>query len=579
MKLFSFILQRKIILIALITLTITVGITVVIFYVGRLSFDLEDVSLEIIAPENIAAGEHLKFTIIYKNRTKVTLKNVQLTFHQPKYFEEESAEFKQWDIGNIAPSTEGTVEVRGRVFGALNSVKHTRVRLNFWPTGFNSPFEKWSSTDIIITSSPLVVDLEAPRELTSGQQIEYSLAWENESDNAFQNIEIRIQYPDGFEFFTASPSPDQENHIWRFSEIPSRAKGQITITGTLSGDLEEHKIVRAELGSLWDHQFVKYLELTASAQISTFPLIISQSINDESHYNANWAELLKIKIRYKNTADVGAKEAIIKCELGGEALDLSTLKIGRGFFDGTTKTITWSAAANPELRELLAGEEGEINFSVKIKESPPVSKFKDKNFAINFKSLIDSPTVPIPPGEERLVGVDKFEIKVNSGLTLTAKGFYQEEMVDIVNFGPIPPRVGDTTTYTIHWYLINLTNDLEGVVVEADIPDGVEWTGKFLPAEAFLKYNERTGRLIWDIKKLSANTGTLLPVKKVVFQVSITPSLPQVDQEVILVVNPQARAVDSFTGVDLSSVVESISTLLPDDPNIGAGGGIVVDKL
>lgn len=577
MKLFSFILQKRIILIALITLTVIVGIAVVILYIGRLSFDPDNVSLEIKAPEAAQAGQQLVFSIKYKNRTRVPLKSASLTFHSPKYFTEvEGAQLKQWDIGNIPPGGEGTLEVQGRIFGPENSIKYAQARLSFWPTGFNSPFEKWASTTVIITSLPLLVDLEAPREVTSGQQIEYTLDWENISDTAFENIEIRFQYPDGFEFLASSPSPSGENHIWKFIEIPSRSKGQIRIMGTLSGDLEEHKIVRAILGGIWDGQFVKYLETVSTSQISAFPLIITQLVGGEPYYNANWGQLLKVQIRYKNTADIGAKEAIIKCRLQGEALDFSTLSLGRGFFDAQTNTIIWSAAANPELMVLSAGEEGEVSFSVKLKELPPVTKFSDKNFTISLQALIDSPTVPIPPGEERIVGQDLLAIKVNSRISLAAIGFYQEETVDIVNSGPIPPQVGSATTYTIHWYLTNLTNDLEEVEVEADIPDGVSWTGKFLPADARLRYNERTGKLFWDVGELPANTGTLLPTKKAVFQLSVTPSLPQVGKEIILLENPRARAKDSFTGAEFSSWGKSITTSLPDDPSIGEKGGIVV---
>lgn len=579
-SLWSFILQKRVILIILISLTVIVGIAVVVFYIGRLAFSPEDVSFDIVAPKNVIAGQDLKFVIIYKNHTRVWLRDVYLIFHPPKYFEVgalHATPLQEWNIGNIAPGGEGSIEVQGKIFGSLNSVKYAHARLSFWPTGFNSPFEKWTSTTVFINLLPLTLDLDAPQEVTSGQELKYKLDWENVSDTAFKNIEIRLQYPEGFEFTTSSPLPSQENHTWKIPEISPRAKGSIKITGILKGDLEERKIVRAELGGVWDDQLVKYLEVSAATQISTFSLIISQLINGEDYYNANWGELLKFEIKYKNTADIGAKEAIIKCKLEGSPLDFSTLSPGRGSFDAQTNTIIWSASANPELKVLSPGEESKLSFSIKLKELPPVTKFSDKEFSISSQVLIDSPTIPIPPGKIRIVGTDELKIKVNSKLTLASKGFYQEETVDIVNFGPIPPKVGNTTTYTIHWYLTNLTNDLEEVVVEADILGSVNWQGLFLPANTSLTYNERTGKLLWDVGKLSANTGTLLPTKKVVFQLSVTPSLNQVGKEIILIERSCARAKDSFCDVDLSSWSEKISTSLPDDPSVGEKGGVVVD--
>ncbi|MFH1222839.1 MAG: hypothetical protein V1647_00675, partial [Pseudomonadota bacterium] len=48
----------------------------------------------------------------------------------------------------------------------------------------------------------------------------------------------------------------------------------------------------------------------------------------------------------------------------------------------------------------------------------------------------------------------EFVTKVSSKMELVQKGYYQDEVFG--NSGPVPPRVGEPTTYTIMWYVKNM---------------------------------------------------------------------------------------------------------------------------
>ncbi len=137
--------------------------------------------------------------------------------------------------------------------------------------------------------------------------------------------------------------------------------------------------------------------------------------------------------------------------------------------------------------------------------------------------------------------------------------------------------MGQATTYTIKWRLVNTANDLEDAEVKGYLPPHVDWTDKISPANADLKYNYQTGQVLWRIGSLPAATGILLPVKQVAFQVSITPGLAHLNSLVELIGQSIASGQDDFTGLELRSVGQDVDTGLPDDPTTKRKDGIVVE--
>jgi len=137
------------------------------------------------------------------------------------------------------------------------------------------------------------------------------------------------------------------------------------------------------------------------------------------------------------------------------------------------------------------------------------------------------------------------------------------------NSGPIPPKVGETTSYTIYWQVTNASNDAEDIRVEAVLPAHVTWLNKYKPASANLKYDTLNRKITWEIGRLPAGTGVITPVNYIAFQIGLTPSAPQINQVVELIKSSVIKGKDSFTNTNLESSDASINSDLPDDPTMG----------
>lgn len=548
-----------------------------LFWQGLNSFDKDKVSLRIEAAERVVSGEEINYLVKYQNQTRLDLTEIKLVFHYPSDsipLETENL-VQTIDLPDLRAGQTKQIELPVRIIGLQNEIKKAWAELNYQPKGISSFFTNQAEFSTTIISVPLILDFDLPARLVSGQSFDFSLKYLNQADVSFNKLQVRINYPSNFTFQSAEPQPLKEDRIWSLGNLMAREEGKIFIRGLIQGEEEESKSFEAQLGLFEEDKFTPMAETVSALQISLSPLSISQTVNRATDYIAQAGQSLTYLIDYKNTTNVGIRNVIITSKLEGRALDLTSLKLKEGSFDGESQTITWKASNLPALEFLGPHQQGQVTFSVKLKDPLPITNYTDKNFKITNTVKIDSSEAPLSLRDIQITGQSQSISKVASQLTIQAKGYYNDDLIP--NSGPIPPKVGQATSYTIKWRLINTANDLNQVKVEAYLPPHVQWKNKISPSNADLDYNSQTGRLIWQVGDLPAATGILLPVRQVAFQIAITPGLAHLGNLVELIGQTEAIAHDAFTDLNIESVSRIIDTNLPDDPNIERKDGIVVE--
>lgn len=568
-------LKRSLYRIGLILVVVFLIIAGLMIWRGLISFDKNKVKLEILGPERIVSGDEATYTVKYNNNTNVALQELKLVFYYPEgSLPLEGQDLTQTiDLDDLGKGKENQIEFKARIIGLKGSEKTARAKLSYQPSTISSRFENQAEFSTEIISVPLVLDFDLPERLVSGQSFTFALEYLNQAEVNFEDLRLQIEYPIGFNFQSSEPQPLEKDNLWSIGDLMAGEEGKIFINGIIDGQEGDIKSFQAKLGILKEGQFIPYTEAIEALQISVSPLFVSQAVNERTDYIAKAGEVLKYKIKYRNTTDIGIKNVIITAHLEGQALDLTSLKLEEGSFDN--QLIAWNAGNLPELEFLEPFEQGEIRFSVKIKDPLPIKNYADKNFIITNTVKIDSSEAPISLVNIQISGQSQLVTKIASQMTLDAKGYFNDDLIK--NSGPIPPKVGETTTYTIKWQLSNTSNDLKDVRVVASLPPHVKWMNKIEPASADLKYQSQTGQLVWSVGLLPAATGILLPVKQVAFQVAITPSLVHVGNLVELIGKSRATDEDSFTGLKLESSDKPIDTNLPDDLTISGRDGTVIE--
>ena len=538
---------------------------------GMNSFDKDKVDLTIEGPKRVVSGDEVRYIVKYENNARLKLENVKLIFHYPSDSVVSGNQdlVQSFELPDLNAKQNSKIELPVRIIGLKGETKEAWAELNYNPEGISSKFTNEAKFQTNIFSVPLAVSFSLPSELVNDQQFDFSLHYSNRSEVSFEDLWVKMDYPEGFEFESSSPLPEEDNKIWELGELVSKKEGRVIIRGKIKGSKGEVKQFKAMIGRKNNGEFVPIAETINSFQISSSPLAISQTLNGSTDYIAKSGSTLNYKINYQNTTDVSIKDVVISSKLEGEVLDFASFDSENGFLEQENKTVIWKASSLSELEYLEPNEKGEVEFSVKVKDSLPIENFTDRNFMIYNKTQIDSSNVPLALKDIEIKGVDELATKVASDLNISAQAYYNDDVLN--GSGPIPPEVGKKTVYTLKWRLLNSSNDLSSVKVESSLPSGVNWENEVFPSSADIKYNEASGKLVWNVGELSAGTGVLSPVKEISFQVSITPNSSQVGEFVKLLNTTKVTGYDNFIEKEINNSDNYLSTLLEDDSSVQKG--------
>jgi len=547
-------------------LTVVIGLEI-----KKMLFNQGSVTVSISGPQQASSGKLLTYEINYKNDNRVDMKNAVIQVMYPQSFKpENSTNFKEssptlgsFNLGMVKRKSQGKVILNGKNFSPKGALIYLRAKLIYQPAGFSGQFEVKSQLGIDVTSTPITLEIQAPQNIASGDKINYLATYQNNGDVPLNNLVIKMTYPDEFTFSNASPKAMENNNIWYLGNLAAHQSNKILISGKLEGSRSQVKTVKAQIGTLDKKEFISYNDETAETKIVSSPLTIAQTVNGLKTYNANAGDSLRFLIKYKNEGSVGLRNVIVKEKLDSPVLDYTSLSMSGGSFDSADKMITWKASDIPALKNLEPNQSGTIKFTIKVKNIFPVQGANDKNFIIASVAKIDSPDIPTPISMNKIISSNTMDIKVNSKLILGVQGYYDDH--NIPNSGPNPPKVDQETTYTLHWEVTNVSNDIINTKVESVLPTGATVTGKVFPDNARITYNSRNNSIIWNIGNLKAGTGILNSTAQASFQIKIKPAPNQIGRNPDLLSISTLTAKDVFTNETLKTTANSLNTGLLKD--------------
>jgi len=567
-------------------LGVIIGVTfvafVVVFFTGSASFAKKDVLISIQGPPHGDSGSEASYTVSYQNKTKVALHDAKIlvTFPDMSFVENASTQYGPYtqvrSVGDVPSGSQGSFEFKARIFGSKNQTLEVISKIRYRPESITSEFENEDDAEFLVDSVPLAVSLNLPQRAVVGQPYIFNIDYTNQSDAEFRDIWFSMLYPVGFNFQIASPTPSEGNGNWKIAYIAPHSSGSMSVSGILSGTNEESKIFGIKVGPKNEfNQIVEYANAQSSTPISQSILVVSQKINGGLPRSINAGDFLKWDIHYKNTTNVGINNAQISVQFRGNLLDFATLKMTRGYFDAQNNRLTWNASDIPQLALIDPSSEGNLSFSVNVKDPPPVFSVSDKDLIETVSVSITSPSSPntgtlsnVPIGN-----VDSLDLKLNSKISFVSKGLHFSGPFS--NSGAVPIKVGQKTTFTIVWQITNWSSDIIDVKIKAGLPSAVEWLGEVYPSGAPLSYDASSGQITWLPGLVGAGAGVVLPIEEVAFRVRITPSINQLRQTVTLINQALFSAQDTFTGRTYQTLSELVNTALRQDPGFPSNGGYV----
>jgi uncharacterized repeat protein (TIGR01451 family) len=543
--------------IVLAVLILTAALAAVGFWFWQQNpFSTGNVKLEILAPEEITMGEEITYIVKWKNVGEIELQNVSLIFEYPEGFLLPEGEVSRVTktVDDINPGQEVSARFVARIIGKENETKEAKAFLSYTPRNLSASFRSETSTTSKIIFVPLNFELDIPSRMESGQQFVVNLNYFSNVEYPLSDLQIQMEYPQGFEFKSAVPPPLGENE-WDIGLLNHANGDRISITGSLNGGVQETKLFKATIGTWKAGNFTVLKEVTKAIEITKPRLFISQMVNSSPEYAASAGDTLHYEVFFRNPTDRILENLFLIVTLDGRGFDLSSVRTSDGRFQEGDNSIVWEAQRVPKLRFLGRGEEGKVEFWVNVKENIETFGPQDKDLVLKSKVLLSEVS-------------EEFEIKVKSDIAIEQIAFFNDEVFG--NTGVNPPRIGQKNTYTITWRATNKYSDVQNARVKAKLPIGAELTGKIFPEDAGFTYDSGSREIVWEIGNMPAGTGESVG-PSVTFQIAFTPTTYHKGNVAELIGQAQITGEDLFVDQVVSASDDAVDTTLPDDPSVTDG--------
>jgi len=519
-------------------------------------YSKEILKLEILGREEVALAEEFEYTVKYKNNGTIRLEEPQLIFEYPKYsipVGEVSTRITKSsaDLGGaIYPGEEKTFHFKVRLLGKEGETRVAKASLSYRPKNLKARYESATTFTTQIKSVPLTFEFDLPSRVESGKEFRFRLNYFSNVNYPLSSLRVVAEYPPNFEFVESTPKALEKNE-WEIGLLNKAEGGRIEISGKLSGEVGEEKIFRAKLGSWWDGEFVLLKEAIKGIELIRPSLYIWQQINGNPQYVASPGDWLHYEIFFKNIGEDDLTSLFLVSKLEGEAFDFQTIKSDLGNFEPGDNSIIFDWRRIPRLQYLPPMEEAKVEFWINLKEELGTLK----NPALKNKIFLSQ-------------AKEEFITKVNSKLIVSQKGYFQDEIFG--NQGSLPPKVGETTTYTIIWQAKNYYNEIKNVKVKAVLPKEVQLTGKIFPEEEAKKFafDSQSREIVWEIGDLGTGQGVISPAPNISFQIVLTPSEAQRGQTPEIISQAQITGQDQWTREIIEATSPAVNTTLPDDSTI-----------
>ncbi|MBU0476610.1 DUF11 domain-containing protein [Patescibacteria group bacterium] len=546
----------------IIILTLGLGIIGAWYYQSNI-YSKEILKLEILGPDKANLLEEIEYIVKYKNNGNTRLEEPKLIFEYPKYsiVSEEKPTRQEIELEDIYPGEEKTVRFKGRLLGKEGESKTAKAWLAYQPKNLSARFEADTTFTTVINQVPLTFEFDLPSKIESGKDFSLRLNYFSNIDYPVSSLRCQIEYPSEFEFIQSTPRSLDKTE-WEIGLLNKAEGGRIEVLGKAKGGLGEQKIFRAKLGSWQGGDFILLKEASKGIEIVQPSLHILQQINNNPQYIASPGDSLHYEIFFKNTGKEILNNLFLINKLEGRIFDFNSIKSEQGGFKPGDNSIVFEWQKVPELQFLLPQEEGKVEFWVNLKSENGFSGPQDKNPVIKNKVYISQ-------------AQEEFTNRVSSRLEISQKGYFQDTIFG--NSGPIPPQVGESTTYTISWQVKNYYNNVRNVKIKAVLPQQVSLTGRIFPEDQSSKFafDSISREIVWEVGDLTAGQGVLSSSPNIAFQIAFTPSASQIGQAPDLISQAQVSGEDSWTEQILRTTSPAVNTTLPDDSTVSAEQGVV----
>lgn len=549
-----------------------------VFFDGANFISSKNLDIEVVGPISASAGEVVELGVTIQNNNNADLETSNLSIQYPEDSRDPDDQtkgltFNKVDLGVIKAGGEASRAVRMSLLGSTGEVKEVKLSVEYKVRGSNATFYKDKVYEITIGDAPVSISVESPSRVNSGENFTTKVKVTLNSSETLRNVIFKAEYPYGYTFDSSMPGAFN-NNIWGLGDLAPGSSKEISIKGRLIGENLDERTFRfyvgAGEGSTPSSDIKSILvstQETLSIEKPSISLGISFNGENVTTYVAPAGQTINTSIRFQNNLPEALLNPRLEARLSGNALNTaSVFPQNAGIYNPTSRRINWVLINSIEEFNLGPGESGQLSFIFSSMPETTISGSRDIGIQLILTGTSVATNQPVTVSESRT-------IRIGSKVNFSAQSLHS--IGPFNNGGPIPPKVGKETSYTIVWTIGNTYNALSEAKVTAKLGPGVKWRGAGNTFAESISHDEATNTVTWDLGDVSSGLGFSEPPRNTAFQVSITPTSAQTGSAPILVNSNLFSAYDTSLGKNISVSQPALTTRLPNDPAFIQGDDIV----
>jgi len=549
------------------------------YYIYHNASDSTALDFSVAGPEKVLAGEEFFATVEYKNFSRVSVKNARIEITYPENFvfldslPQASEKNSAWQINDLPVGASGSIKIKGKIVNGKGTNNILLAKMLYTPENFSSEFKKESSRAFLLEDIGLDFDFSYSSSVLAGEENEIAVKIKSQEKNFLSQFKITIDPSENLELISvATTAKEKESepalivektlpNSWNISGL-GKDEQELKIKYKINNKVTDNQDIVLRFENSDGDKSYSFLENRINVEVMksdlSLTLIANGSKNDQA---VKFGDKLNYSIVFANKGKTSMKDMVIMAVLEGDLLDWSSLNDeNKGGEKGNS--IFWTKEEIPVLAELKSDEEGVIDFSVNI------ASFDEKYLGYSVNDLQIKSYVKFSIGNQPISQNGSTDNrsntiinKINSDLSLKEEVRYFNQDNVPVGTGPLPPKVGQTTSFKVYWTLTNNLHELQDARVEVILPANVNWDNKNRTSVGTVKYDAGSRKVTWQIGRLPISVYRA----DAEFSISLTPTESDRNKIMVLLPGSKASALDIETQGQIESATKAKTTKLDDD--------------
>ncbi len=544
-------------------------------------------------PGEVTLGQETSYFINYINASNEPLASAQVQVSFPTDFTvtdmepQPSDQGMVWRLGSIAYGGRGTITIKGVFSGALGTKTAIQSVGTYRPASFNSDFESLGTKQINYTQSVLSGAISVPEKALPGDEVALAYTLQNSGAKTMTGLQARITMPPGFVREASSTAGQLDGSVVSLPvrDLPAGASTTVAVVGSFASGQAGDFPVHAEAGILnADGLFAPAQKSDTVISVLAGDLLLKLAANGSGDSRSvTFGDTLNFSLSYENTSGDDLRNVSLRIDLQPLAASStgSSSKTPPPFLDwsrmddsssGTASgdAITWDENSIGTLERLSQGEDGSLDFSVPV----AVSNLAKSTSTQGFQAVAQATIEWVGKSHlQRVIHTQPIIFKYLSDAKFAADArFYTEEGAP-EGSGPLPPVVGQATTYRINWTVSKTLHELKDLKTTAVLPQNVSWPKHFTVSAGDLSYDDSTRTVTWQLNRMPADVGQV----KADFDLTLTPTVYDASRFADLIGQAQFMAQDPVAGQGVQLIQSGLSTDLQND-DYAKNKGVVISQ-